>query len=77
MEAMKVREYGLWASYKYIKYNDETSCICFRWGKNFAAGDCGGNLTNVQCNPIQNWHNESPLCNEYMLIKMKNKECIS
>jgi hypothetical protein len=31
------------------------------------AGDSAGNLTSVQCKAIQNWHNESPLYNEYML----------
>jgi hypothetical protein len=36
-------------------------------------GDGGANLANVQCKAIWNWHDESPLCNEYMLIKMKNK----
>jgi hypothetical protein len=29
------------------------------------------NLTNVQCKSIKNWHNESPLHNEYMLITKK------
>jgi hypothetical protein len=37
-------------------------------------GDGEGNLTNVQCNAIGNWHNEPPLYNEYMLIKMKKKK---
>jgi hypothetical protein len=36
-------------------------------------GDGGGNLTNIQCKSIRNWHNDFPLNNEYMLIKMKNK----
>jgi hypothetical protein len=31
----------------------------------------GGNLINVQCKAIRNWHNESPLYNEYILIKME------
>jgi hypothetical protein len=39
------------------------------WGR----GDGGENLTNVQCKAIGNWHNESSLYNEYMLIKMKTK----
>jgi hypothetical protein len=56
---------------------------CFKWG---GGGVCvrvcvcacvkdgwWGNLTNVQCKAIGNWHNESPLYNEYMLIKMKRK----
>jgi hypothetical protein len=37
--------------------------------------ECGGqgrgNLTNVQCKAIGNWHNESSLYNEYMPMKMK------
>jgi hypothetical protein len=33
----------------------------------------GGNLMNVQCKSIGNWHNETPLHNEYMQIKMKKK----
>jgi hypothetical protein len=36
-------------------------------------GDGGHDLTNVQCKAIGNWHNESPLYNKYMLIKMKKK----
>jgi hypothetical protein len=26
----------------------------------------GGNLTNMQCKAVGNWHNESPLYNEYI-----------
>jgi hypothetical protein len=37
-------------------------------------GDGGANLTNVHCKAIGNWHNESPLYNEYMLIKMGKKD---
>jgi hypothetical protein len=36
--------------------------------------DGWGNLTNVQCKAIQNCHKESPLYNEYMLIKMKTNK---
>jgi hypothetical protein len=36
--------------------------------------DDGGDLTKVQCNAIQNRHNESPLYKEYILIKMKKKK---
>jgi hypothetical protein len=36
--------------------------------------DGGGNLTKVQCKPIGKCHNESPLYNEYILIKMNKKE---
>jgi hypothetical protein len=31
------------------------------------------NLTNLQCNAIWNWHNESPQHNENMLIKNAKK----
>jgi hypothetical protein len=33
--------------------------------------DGEGDLAKVQCKAVQNWHNESSLYNEYMLIKMK------
>jgi hypothetical protein len=33
--------------------------------------DGGDHLTNVQCKTIQNYHSESLLYNEYMLIKKK------
>jgi hypothetical protein len=42
-------------------------------GRELCGGESRGNLTNVQCKSIWNWHNESPLRNEYMLIKMKKK----
>jgi hypothetical protein len=32
-------------------------------------GSGRGDLTNIQCKAILNCHNESPLYNEYMLIK--------
>jgi hypothetical protein len=38
-------------------------------------GDGRGNLTNVQYKPIWNCHNESPLYNEYILIKKKRNPC--
>jgi hypothetical protein len=41
----------------------------------WVGADGGGDLTNVQCKPIQNCHNESSLYNEYILIKMGEKEC--
>jgi hypothetical protein len=31
----------------------------------------GGELTNVQWKAIQKCHNESPMCVEYILIKME------
>jgi hypothetical protein len=36
-------------------------------------GDGKGDLTNVQCKAIQNCHNESPMYNESILIKMGKK----
>jgi hypothetical protein len=35
--------------------------------------DGEGDLTNVQYKPIWNCHNESPLYNEYILIKKSKK----
>jgi hypothetical protein len=37
-------------------------------------GDGGGNLTNVQSKATGNCHSESPLYNEYVLIKIKEKK---
>jgi hypothetical protein len=34
----------------------------------------GGNLTNVLYKPIWNCYNESPLYNEYILVKLKKKK---
>jgi hypothetical protein len=74
MEEMKVWEYGWWTSYTYAKQNDEPSCNCFKWGGVGVAGLRGrrgkGNLTNVQSEASWNCHNESPLYNKYILIKM-------
>jgi hypothetical protein len=33
-----------------------------------------GNLVNVQCKHIQNYHNESFLYNKYFLIKLKKRK---
>jgi hypothetical protein len=38
-------------------------------GREMKGRDDGGNLTNVQYNPNYNFHYESPLYNEYILIK--------
>jgi hypothetical protein len=38
-------------------------------GRDLKKRDSGDDLTNVQYKPIWNFHNESPLCNEYVLIK--------
>jgi hypothetical protein len=54
-----------------MKQNDEISCNCFKEGPVGVMGDGGDNLTNMQCKDIGKWHNESPLYNEYKLIKMK------
>jgi hypothetical protein len=45
-----------------LKQNNEISCNYFKWGGEGVQGkDCGSNLTSVQCEPIENYHNESPL----------------
>jgi hypothetical protein len=65
------------ASYTYMRQNSETSCNCFKQGGGGLGGgqgDSGGNLTNVQCKVIWNCHNECPIYDESMLIKMKNNE---
>jgi hypothetical protein len=36
------------------------------------SGRWGNDPNNVRCKAIRNWHNESPLYNEYVLIKVKN-----
>jgi hypothetical protein len=38
------------------------------------SGGGGGYLTNVQCNPFKKCHNEFPLHNEYILVKMRRKK---
>jgi hypothetical protein len=56
---------GLHATY--MKQNDETSCNCFKSGGEMVAERrWWGQLINVQCEVIKNWHNESPLYNECM-----------
>jgi hypothetical protein len=48
-------EYGWCAAYTYMKQNGETSCKCFKCGREEVARgreDGGGKLTNVQCKPI-------------------------
>jgi hypothetical protein len=71
MKEIKVRVYDWWTSYTYMKQNKETSCNCFKWSWEGVGGrDDGGDLTNVQCKPNWNCHNESPLFNEYIQIKI-------
>jgi hypothetical protein len=38
--------------------------------------DCGGDLTNIQCKPIWNCHNESSLYNKYIQEYGKQKWCV-
>jgi hypothetical protein len=45
-------------------------------GRGFVGGDGGDHLTNLQCKPILNCYKESPLYNEYSLIKMKKREIV-
>jgi hypothetical protein len=50
-------------------YIYETSYNYFKCGGlGMGGGDGRGDLTNVQCKSIQNYHNESPLYNKYILI---------
>jgi hypothetical protein len=37
-------------------------------------GNGGGDLTNVQCTAIRNCHDDSPLNNGYILLKMRKKK---
>jgi hypothetical protein len=41
------------------------------------AGSVQGNQTNVQYKAVQKCHNESPLYNEYTLIKMGEKDFLT
>jgi hypothetical protein len=52
-----------------MKQNKETSCNCFKWGGERVGGDDGGELTNEQCKCNRDGHYESPLYNEYILMK--------
>jgi hypothetical protein len=45
-------------------------------GRSWGGRDGGGEITNVQHKPIQNFHNESLLYNKYILIKNFKKKCI-
>jgi hypothetical protein len=56
-----------------MKWNLKPLAIALSGAGKGLQGKWWVNLTNVQCKAIQNWHSESPLYNEYMLIKMKNK----
>jgi hypothetical protein len=72
MKKIKVRVYGSWTLYTYMKLNKETSCNCFKWvGRGLRGRDGGGNVNNVHYKPNQNCHHESPLSNKYRLIKKK------
>jgi hypothetical protein len=52
---------GIWTSYTYMKQNKETSRNCFKWdGEGMEGRESGGELTNVQCKPNWNCHNEPP-----------------
>jgi hypothetical protein len=47
--------------------------IALNWvGTELHEGYGAGGVTYVQCKAIQNWCNEYPLHNEYILIKWKN-----
>jgi hypothetical protein len=42
-------------------------------GRRLKGTDGGDDIINAQSDPIWNCHNESPLYNEYILIKIKEK----
>jgi hypothetical protein len=55
MKEIKMRVYGGWTSYTYMKQNKETSCNCFKWGgERVGRRDDWGDITNQNC------HYESP-----------------
>jgi hypothetical protein len=61
MKEIKVREYGLWTSCTYIKWNKETSCDCFNGvGRGLRERDDEGDLINVQYKPVWNCHQNLP-----------------
>jgi hypothetical protein len=39
MMEIKVRVYGGWTSYTYMKKNKETSCDCVKWGREVVEGE--------------------------------------
>jgi hypothetical protein len=69
---MKFRKTSLTIGLKmckyYMKQNNETSWNCFKWVGGGGGKKMVGNLTNVQCKPFQNCHNEFPLYDKYILI---------
>jgi hypothetical protein len=46
---IKVREYGWWTSYTYMRKNNETSCNCFMWSVDGVEGErlCGWYNQNI------------------------------
>jgi hypothetical protein len=83
MKEMSVREYGRWTSYTYIKYRTKKPLAIALSGagrglsgKGSTGRHCGGDLTSVQCKPIWNCHNESPVQQIYT-NKIFFKLCIA
>jgi hypothetical protein len=71
MKEIKVTLYGRRTSYAYMKENYEISCNFFKWGGEGLRGrDNEGITNNVQYKSNWNCHYESPLYNEYILIKI-------
>jgi hypothetical protein len=63
--------------FKFQSSNDETTCNCFKWNGRVCGrqGEDGrGNLTKVHYKATQNCHNEFPLYNKYILIKIGKKQ---
>jgi hypothetical protein len=60
MKEIKVKAYGWWTSYTYVKQNKETSCSCFKYGRKGVGGrDNCDDVVNGQYKPNQNCRYES------------------
>jgi hypothetical protein len=63
MKEIKVKVYGGWISYTYMKWNKDSSCNCFKWVRERVKGERGwGDVINAQCKLNRNFHYESPPC---------------
>jgi hypothetical protein len=70
MKEIKVSVYGWWTSDTYVKWNKETSCNCFKWGREGVKGERRWDIINLIGIVIMN----PPLYNKYILIKTFNKK---
>jgi hypothetical protein len=71
MKEMKVKAYGQQTSYIQNRTTKPLAIALSGTKRWLSRGGGEGNLTNIQCKPIQNCHNEAPL------IKMKEKISIA